>query len=46
MADGAGEIRFSLEGLNCAQCPSKIEKAVAVLPGVSSAAIDLVAGPE
>ncbi len=44
MADGAGEIRLSLEGLNCAQCSSKIEKAVAVLPGVSSAAIDLVAG--
>lgn len=44
MAEGAGEIRLSLEGLNCAQCSAKIEKAVAVLPGVSSAAIDLVAG--
>lgn len=44
MAEGAGEIRLSLEGLNCVQCSAKIEKAVAVLPGVSSAAIDLVAG--
>lgn len=44
MADGAGEIRLSLEGLSCTQCSAKIEKAVAVLPGVSSATIDLVTG--
>ena len=44
MPDGAGEIRLSLEGLNCAQCSATIEKKVAALPGVTSAAIDLVGG--
>ena len=38
------ELRLSLEGLNCAQCSARIEDSVRLLPGVSSAAVDLVAG--
>ena len=37
-------LRLSLTGLNCAQCSDRIEKNVSELPGVSSAAIDLVSG--
>ncbi len=37
-------LRLSLAGLNCAQCSAKIERSVSELPGVSSAAIDLVTG--
>jgi len=38
------ELRLSLEGLNCAQCSARIEESVRLLPGVSFAALDLVAG--
>lgn len=38
------ELRLSLEGLNCAQCSARIEESVRLLPGVSSATLDLVAG--
>lgn len=39
-----GELRLALEGLHCAQCSVRIEEAVAALPEVSSASVDVVAG--
>lgn len=44
MSAPRNELRLSLEGLNCAQCSARIEDSVRLLPGVSSAAVDLVAG--
>ena len=39
-----GELRLALEGLHCAQCSVRIEEAVAALPDVSSASVDMVGG--
>ena len=44
MSVSRSELRLSLEGLNCAQCSARIEESVRLLPGVSFAALDLVAG--
>ena len=44
MSVSENELRLSLEGLNCAQCSARIEESVRRLPGVSFAALDLVAG--
>ena len=44
MSISRNELRLSLEGLNCAQCSARIEESVQRLPGVSFAALDLVAG--
>ncbi|GAB5077380.1 cation transporter [Arthrobacter sp. AD-310] len=35
---------FAVEGLTCGHCVSTVEKAVAALDGVESAAVDLVPG--
>jgi copper chaperone len=33
---------YSLEGLDCGHCVATVEKAVAAVPGVESATVDLV----
>lgn len=35
------QLGFSIEGMNCASCVSRVEKAIAVVPGVQSAAVNL-----
>ena len=34
--------RFRLEGMTCASCVRRVEKAIAAVPGVASAAVNLV----
>ncbi len=44
MASGQETLRLSVAGLNCAGCAMKIERALAGLPGVSSASVDIAGG--
>ncbi|KRW95005.1 heavy metal translocating P-type ATPase [Paracoccus sp. MKU1] len=38
------ETRLSIEGMSCASCMGRVEKALAALPGVSSAQVNLATG--
>ncbi|WP_281352992.1 heavy metal translocating P-type ATPase [Allomesorhizobium camelthorni] len=35
------QLGFSIEGMNCASCVSRVEKAIAAVPGVQSAVVNL-----
>jgi P-type Cu+ transporter len=36
--------QFAVEGMNCASCTSRVERAIAAVPGVQSASVNLVTG--
>jgi len=36
--------RFTIEGMTCSACTTRVQKAVNALPGIASVAIDLATG--
>ncbi|HRK20135.1 MAG TPA: heavy-metal-associated domain-containing protein, partial [Hyphomicrobiaceae bacterium] len=44
-ADGAADVRtFPVEGMSCASCVARVEKAVKALPGVAEATANFATG--
>jgi len=41
VADDAGELSFAVEGMTCASCVRRVEKALAKVPGVEEASVNL-----
>lgn len=39
--DGMKSLDFSIEGMTCASCVSRVEKAIRAVPGVASASVNL-----
>jgi Cu+-exporting ATPase len=37
----AGRLGFSIEGMNCASCVSRVERVISAVPGVQSATVNL-----
>ncbi|MCT9000332.1 heavy metal translocating P-type ATPase [Chelativorans intermedius] len=37
----AGQLGFAIEGMSCASCVSRVEKAISTVPGIQSAAVNL-----
>ncbi len=39
-----GALRFPVEGMHCASCVRRVERAILAVPGISSASVDLLSG--
>ncbi|MDO4683819.1 MAG: heavy metal translocating P-type ATPase [Lautropia sp.] len=44
MAAGMADIMFNIEGMSCASCVGRVERALKAVPGVSSVAVNLASG--